>query len=49
MKIPPLRHDVNGKIMRWSRLALEHGHQRIAITRVTETTRCFAADEIGVS
>ena len=48
MKIPPLRHDVDGKIMRRSRLALEHGHQRIAVTRMAETVRIVAADEVGV-
>ena len=48
MKIPPLRHDVDGKIMRRSWLALEHGHQRIAVTRMAETVRIVAADEVGV-
>ena len=49
MKIPPLRHDVDVEAsMRRSRLALEHRHQRIAVTRMAETVGRVAADEVGV-
>ena len=48
MKIPSLRHDVDRQVVRRSGLAFEHGHERIAVTRVAKPSGPAAFDKVGV-